>query len=276
MQKPARKFQRCKFFPGELHSVAASLIAIFVLSSVTFSLAQDKPRPMSPKFGFVDYRLLLMAHPLMKKFRPDIKRFRDTASDFVLDKNMRFAELDEKISSATLQLSRLETKMKPLIKSGGEKARTAYSLFWKKRTYLEREIELLKKTRAETNIDGNYISGRTSENTLNPVADHIVKTVQDIVEDLRQKHELVAVIDISCLEDPPRLSQDQFNPPGNKHWEIWSGSNISFSEISGWLNSMDDSFFSKSFPQFKLSPFRAGMLDLREEGVRLLLEITSP
>lgn len=251
------------------------LISICLLCSCPLAYGQEKFRSAPAKFGIVDFRMLLMAHPLMKKFIPEIRRFKDTASDFRPDKEARINELNEKIAAATQRLQTLEKLMKPTIQKGGEKARDTYSIYWKKRKFLENELDLLKTGLKETNIDGNYNSMFTSEQSLNHVIEIIVVFIHEIVEELRQKNGLIAILDVSCLEDPEDFLPSQPYSQLNKHWEIWTSNSVKSEDIRAWRKSLDRNFFSRLFPKFRNFPFRAGFKDLRGDSLKTLKEITT-
>jgi len=250
------------------------VLAVFLLNLSGILWAKEKP--FQPKFGIVDFRLLVLAHPLILKFDPQIKRFKDTCSDFVYDKARTRVELEEKAKQTLKKVEELDKITKPILQKGGAMAKEVYSLYWRKRKYLQSEFEIYKKALETVAVDGNYHEGRTFESTVLPVVEEITKFVRDVVEDLKKKYNLLSILDVSVFgEKIPDGEETPFVIPSNLHWEIWKGSPVSSADFAKWKNSLPLSG-ERTVPNFPVFPIRGGALDLRKEAVELLQSYCNP
>lgn len=227
-----------------------------------------------PAFGVVDYRLLLMAHPIFQNYDPEIRRFKDTASAFVGDKEATLKDLTEKAAELGKQIETLGQKGKKFLQNQSRRAKEAYSLYWKKRKFLEMQLEIIQKAIETVKIDGNYNQGRTSESTVVPVVQAIHESIMGICQDLKEKHGLTAIIDVSSLvQKIPDFPGPMI--PTNLHRKFWEGQPVSPTEFKTWRRSCDR-YIPLHFPDLSSFPLRGGFIDLRDEAASLLKTYADP
>ncbi|MBF0408296.1 MAG: hypothetical protein HQM10_13180 [Candidatus Riflebacteria bacterium] len=242
--------------------------ALFQLLMLIFSgisLAQ-------PQYGFVDYRLLLMAHPLMMRFDGEINRFNESPSQFVINKEDSKISIEKKLADISKKMTELDNEIKPFLQES-KKPGKKYAKYWKKRKALQEEYDLSKIALKELSVEGNYHEGKTSNSSVLPVVELINSSLKEILEELRTEKGLSAIIDISPFikANNTKRSED-FSFDGipaneNLHFSIWnadktnSGAKITSVQLHEWA-SEKDSAICRYIPGYTFMPLRGGAKDL--------------
>lgn len=250
---------------------------IFTLVSIIFTLTSFSPVfAKGLSWGFVDGARLIQNHPLMRQFDPATRRFRDTLSQPRPSENATeyTNRLQKKLMVMENTIRQLDMNYADKIRGSGMAARKAYMLYWKKRESLRFYAELLKEAIAQASTHGNFYLNMPSDWTLVPVVKGISSTVTSVCEYLRQKNDLLAVLDSSVFE-----LNDQ-NSAGasvglNQHWAIWRGDQKAMKQLYPICSQLMYSIRS-SFPDRAKKPFVAGAVNLNSKANEMLRSISLP
>lgn len=223
--------------------------------------------------GFVDFRLLLLEHPLMKRFDPTSRRFLKTVSAFAPDLEAHRQACSEELQEVRSRLKTLETEARPLLRGGGASAREAYSAYWKKRAFLQDEEAVLQNAVASAAMTGNYHIGMTSEDSLIPIVTLINRHLRDLVEEVKARNRLDLVLDISGFAPETGLFTVPAIRVENQHWLLWDGKPLTRELLLAWREQAWSSIPGLASGK---SPILAGALDLRVQAVELLRTWSNP
>ncbi|MBF0544235.1 MAG: hypothetical protein HQM08_07375 [Candidatus Riflebacteria bacterium] len=232
------------------------------------------------KYGFVDYRMLLLAHPVMQRFDPETRRFADSPSAFVLNKDATRASLEQKLKKLTNQMKDLDEEIKPFLKNN-KKVTKKYEKYWSKRKALQEEFDLTKLSLSQLKIDGNYNEGRTSISSLVPVIELLNSSITEALNALKKKYELSAILDISSFVKPQSntdeltLINSEVPSYENLQRKIWNSEKITRNQLADWMKKIDPTIVRYA-PDYPFLPIRAGAVDLVIEATNLIRSKTKP
>ena len=224
------------------------------------------------RFGSVDYRFLLAAHPMMGKFDVTTRRFAETVSTPLSDPIHAKLELTQKSKTLLAKMNKLDEAIKKILQTRDPKAKEAYDLYWKKRRTMNEEYESVKSALESVGVQGNYHQGIPSQGNVLSVTMQINRTIRDVLTVLQKKYRLIAILDISEFrQNPPDISSEPLIPQfsSNPIWNLWQGRASSPEDWQGfkkfWKGYLQTS--QQSRIQY---PFHAGVVDLTQEAVTLI------
>ncbi len=228
------------------------------------------------QFGYVDGRILIGMHPLMRQFDPQTRRFVDTVSQPLPSENPAefIARLRGRLEEQNKMLAQLDANYADKITGTGMAARKAWWAFWKRRESLRIYRNLIEEAINQTSVHGNFYLNMPSDWTLMPVAMAISSSIRDACEFLRTSNDLSLIFDTSVFTES-RPSDGQLLMIPNGHWQIWSGGKTTADDLQqiGWT--MKDCI-SRRFPARAGRPFVAGAMNLNQTAASLLENITLP
>jgi hypothetical protein len=218
---------------------------------------------------FLDTRLLVAAHPLMKDYDHITHRFRGSPSEPIEGGQPALEELQA-------QIQRLE---KNGVGGASNLPRMLENAPAAARARLEKEYLASKKGRSNELSDmkqrlyfAMQIPGRpgvTPVNSIFPEIQEILGDVKGVVAALQRKYQAPLVIDISSLYAyPPRDNLKTQLLLQNQHFNFWRGK-TDHPDSLGWIKEAKD-FLGKQGDGALVVPF--GAVDVRLESVKLLEE----
>lgn len=221
--------------------------------------------------GFVDMRQLYLAHPLMRQFDLQTRRFRDTASAFVADPEKSRDEYQR-------QITVLQTREKELDRAFGETLKVAdpqrkkaeSDRIWLEKNDLKTRIANLQQAIDATKVYGNYLLGAaTGVESIIPLVRKVTQDIDLVIRQLSARNGNMPILDLANVfpgGNPPVCDRAVlFN---NVHFSLWN-SNPDPNQVSAWLTQLRLSMRDR-WPERFQTPFYHGFKDLREEAVRLL------
>ncbi|HEY9069884.1 MAG TPA: hypothetical protein VIV61_06470 [Candidatus Ozemobacteraceae bacterium] len=222
----------------------------------------------SPRFGVVDYKVLLDLHPLTRLYNPQTGRFDGTVSSPVSDAAP--AELAVRVDAIRKRMAELDAAAKPALARGGEAAAREYEAYWKRRKVLQDELELAEAAGRKAALNGEYHEGMPTPDGMMDVCVRITGTISAVLSELQRRHGLAGIMNVSPLV--PKIWEDPIAPPLlNLHWNVWYGKVADSRELAMIANS-GAQFLRERFPERARMPFKAGVIDLTREAVRGMLE----
>lgn len=228
------------------------------------------------QYGYVDGAALIVMHPLMRQFDPQTRRFVNTVSQPLNSENPEefIARLQKILEEQKKMLASLDANYADKIAGRGMAARKAWWTFWKRRESLRIYQNLIQEAINQAAIHGNFYLNMPSDWTIMPVVMAISASIRDACEYLRSSNDLTVILDTSVfIQNRPETEVGLMIP--NRHWQVWSGGNLSAADLqqTGWA--MKDSV-CRIFPARSRKPFVAGAMDLNPLAVSLLDNITLP
>ena len=232
-------------------------------------LSMGGPAALSqPRYGVVDYHLLLNLHPIMRQFNVQTGRFDGTNSSPVSGQTPE--ELKTRLEALKKQMTSLDDRIKSRLSRGGSGATQEYSRYWKRRQTLTEEHQLIREALLTGGLTGSLHEGVPSSETLMPICIKITQTILGILQDLQRRHGLEAIVNVGPLilnAEPP----SPLPIPFNLHWKAWAGQGLSEPEIAALRASTKDLLQTLS-PRRVAMPCKAGAKDLTAEAAKLLLD----
>jgi hypothetical protein len=262
------------------------LLSALVIGGCLFGLAPVFAAEPGPRWGMVDYRLLLLAHPLMARYDHGTRRFAETVSGFVIHAEAMIETLNARLKALLEKKKGLEKKAKPLLLKGGDSGApfSEYGLFWRQKRFLDDEIQVVQDAIASASLQRSYDAGRTSESSMVPMLNTMNDWILEVTRDLRKKHNLRAVLDVSAFTGKNALirrytaEQTDIFIPGvnpNLHWELWKGNPVPREAALVWVKKVREGL-PRLVPAVTEFPIRAGVADLRQEAFELLRAYAAP
>ncbi len=244
------------------------LITVFLFSFPTIGVDAGK----SGKIIFVDIRLLVGGHPMMKKFDPATRTFLGTSSDPTIVTREGFDGLQKKLDELETRLTQLTSKWAPeFSKALPDQKKDLEKRFLLEKRELEEQVNVLRKQKLTIKV---FPGSRpfAEGNAIIPQVEKIFSDIKMVISGLREKYQADLVLDISSLlpamkpvvnEDilfnraPQDFRRKGFTPETGKTLFPWLVEARNF-----WLKIDGD-----------LSPIPIGAQDCRSASLDLLKEI---
>ncbi|HOY66501.1 MAG TPA: hypothetical protein PLP29_06400 [Candidatus Ozemobacteraceae bacterium] len=221
-----------------------------------------------PRFGVVDYMVLLDLHPLTRLYNPQTGRFEGTVSSPVTGGGA--ADLATRIGEIRRRMVELDAAAKPVLARGGEAASREYDVYWKRRKALQDELELAEAAERKAGLSGEYHEGMPTPDGVMDVCVRITATIDAVLSELQRRHGLTGIMNVRPLV--PRIREEPAPPPlPNLHWKVWYGQPVEPWELTALANA-GERLLGERFPDRARKPFKAGVIDLTMEAVRGMLE----
>jgi len=246
---------------------------LFVKIFCTLSLLAVMYDPVSA-FGqgaiFVDTRLLVAAHPLMRDFDLETHRFRGTSSESIEGGAAALEQLQSEIERLEKKTNS-STVIPPTLAENapaGARAKSEREYIAQKKGKAGQLLEMQQRLYYATLIPGR--PGVTPVNTIFPQIQEILSDVKRVVTGLKNKYKAELVIDISTLYPYPR--NDNLKTRlllQNQHFSFWRGK-FDQSDALAWLAEAKDMVANTKDDGSWVVPY--GALDVRLESVKLMEE----
>ncbi|MFZ2961271.1 MAG: hypothetical protein WA705_30720 [Candidatus Ozemobacteraceae bacterium] len=247
-------------------------VVFFLIFGSLIVSAAAQPSP-APRYGVVDYRVLLSCHPLMARFNPMTHRFNDSPSMPVGNPEDARKDVQTKQKEARARIQQLDEGIKSVVAKGGAGVQEAYAQHWKKRQILNDEVEALEKTEQFVAVQGNYVEGVPPAEAMIPTLQIVNRGVGRILSDLQKRYGLVAVLDSSVLLQGESNEDVSLDPPMNVHWNLWGGGTLSQEDIQRWRHLVRGTY-AALLPAGRRGPFKAGFIDLTAEAAGMIRRLT--
>jgi Skp family chaperone for outer membrane proteins len=250
---------------------------IFTTLTIIFTFAASAPVfSAGPEWGYVNGKKLILSHPLMMRFDPQTRSFKQTVSQPLPSENSEqyINRLKRSLAEVNSLISNLDAEYSGQIAGNGMYARKVYSLYWKKRESLRFYAKLLENAINQVKNQGDFYLNSPSEWKLMPVVEGISTTINQVCNLLMQKYDLKVVLDASVF----KLKQQQSlptKPMFNQHWEIWRGRPKAIKNID-LIASQLISSVRNDFPEIAHRPFVAGVKKLDTEALQMIKAISMP
>ncbi|MBU1105616.1 MAG: hypothetical protein KKB51_03025 [Candidatus Riflebacteria bacterium] len=246
------------------------VVFVFIVFVIGFSARAHSAEPIKTNSvaGFVDFRQLLLKHPIFREFDIKTRRFNNTASAWVGD-------LEEARKNYDAELEKLSEEQKMLTKQyslisaspqNGQNSVTARSI-WEKLAVVNARRASLEKAKQATELRGNYLHGAgTGLESLVPIINAMSGDILAVARSLSAKYDNIPILDLSCFQSPvPEPTPNRSILFQNTHATIWQA-NPDPKAIALWLAEFGR-HLRNEYPQRFSHPFRYGVIDLRQEAV---------
>ncbi len=246
---------------------------IFLICTA-FIMATPVPgRPAEPiktraVAGFVDFRQLLLRHPVFRKFDVATRRFNSTSSTWVADLEEARANYDVELKKLAAEQEKLTDQYNLLIKSSQpQKDSSTLKAIWEKLSMIKAEQAVIKDAKKATELKGNYLHGAgTGLESLIPLIGAISSDVLAVARSLSAKYDNIPILDLSCFQPPvPEQAPNRSILFKNVHTMIWQ-TEPDPESFSLWLKEFGR-YLRQEHPQRFSHPFRHGVMDLRQEAL---------
>ncbi|MBF0545077.1 MAG: hypothetical protein HQM08_11610 [Candidatus Riflebacteria bacterium] len=253
-----QRWKRFKFLPG------FAVLLFFLIFSPGISF----PSENSPQAGYVDSRLLISNHPLIKNYDMHTRRFLNSSSQWVSDRDVAVRDYKNKISELEKQLQIEEEKFKKTSTKSKITTKASLDEFWQKKGEIQAKINYLKKAIVTASTGENYLSGAaTSDESFVKLVKLISDDVKNAARTVSQLSGGIPIFDLSCFSQSggSRIT-DRAVLFTNYHYSLWSGKgDIDF--LKNWLKNFRY-YLEAEFPEKFSSPFISGVSDLRNEAIK--------
>ncbi|MBF0546826.1 MAG: hypothetical protein HQM08_20465 [Candidatus Riflebacteria bacterium] len=245
-------------------------IFIFLFSCTAFQAVAEGNKAI-----FIDSRLLLLVHPLLKQFDWGTHRFLDTPSEPISGGEPAFQELNMAIKKMSNELTILSKKYSVLIsnsKSSAEK-NSLSKKFFNEKNELENKIETAKK---RINLDAREVPGRLGLTTIYsifPQVTEVSNNIRAVYKKLKEIYPNILILDISGLLPafPPRIENSVLFK--NCHFSFWNKptSNKDLQAYKWLANAKEYWLQNTDF----INPIPFGAEDARFKAVEIMNSITN-
>lgn len=227
--------------------------------------------------GFIDSRLLLLAHPVFRTLDPETRRFAGISAPS--------SHLDLEIRQAESALAALHTRLNTA--SGSfrvsyasartpQDRRKAEESFWNERNSIQKDIESararLQVLKQSTKTKSG--AGVTPADSLLPSILDIQQDIVSVVNQLAASRKLRAVLDSAALAPfalPPAPEESVLHTTLQRDFFYGDPGRFNSAQFNAWLEQARR-YWHIRLPDSCSRPFHGGAADLRAESVKALLE----
>ncbi|MBF0410912.1 MAG: hypothetical protein HQM10_26440 [Candidatus Riflebacteria bacterium] len=241
------------------------LILLFLLS---FSLSLEAADNQQIYAAYIDSRLLLVGHPLVKNYDPSTKRFSETSTECSPDRDAAFKEYFLKIQKLKQELKAEDEKIKSQPGNSKKEIKENLEKHWVVKNEILAKLSYLKKAAESASSNQNYLTdSKTSDESFVQTVKKICADIRDVAGVVSQKSGGIPVFDLSAFSDMS-ISRipDRRVLFTNYHYMVWSNKGDT-NYLKFWLRNFRY-FLEKEFPEKFHSPFISGVADLRNQALR--------
>lgn len=238
-----------------------SILSVFFVLNTQLLLGQ---------IGYVDYRQLLLSHPLIRNFDFKTRRFLNTPSAWVFDKKKVLKKYNDKLAKLTLEAKTLDKLYRSVFKQKkSENKSNELFAIWHRKSEIKLLEFYLKKAKLACRTEEPYLYGAaTGIETLSPIIQQISYDIKNSILALSRKYGNIPILDISSFSlTQGRQSYDFSLLYSNFHRSFWGKSNIKPEQLRLWLKSFR-TFEINNYARGSFGPFVYGFKDLRQESIK--------
>lgn len=218
---------------------------------------------------FLDTRLLVAAHPLMRDYDPQTHRFRGTPSEPIEGGAAALEQLKAEVERLEKKVQKGPENLPQMLENAPPEARARLEQEYvaRKRGGAAQLAGLEQRLYYATLVPGR--PGVTPVNTIFPQVQEILGDVRAVVKGLQTKYRATLVIDIASLYPYP--ARDNLKTPlllQNQHFGFWRGKSDQPDHLE-WMAEAKDAL-AKLDDGALVVPY--GAVDVRLESVKLLEE----
>ncbi|MBI3038794.1 hypothetical protein HYY75_07075 [bacterium] len=216
---------------------------------------------------FVDTRLMLLSHPIVRSFDSQTRRFAGTSSEFVLGGEKGVFEVENEIKSIETKILSLTEVYKPLFSRATSLNRKSLeSKFLQEKRSLESRLATLRK-RIDPNMGVPERPGLTSGLAIIPQVNSIASDLRAVINRLKLKYQPPVILDIASLLPACIFPVDKVVLSKNRHFEAWRQNFSNREGLFQWLNEAKTYWVNSGTG---ISPIPFGAQDVRLEAIQMI------